>query len=106
MRKYLAIFVFQFFLSNVTSNSSLAVSSIVTFRIVILAWNRPSSLLRLLRSLETSDYTFVKNNPFWDILVEIRVDGGGGAEGEKVRAVAEEWSCDFLNKVLYSGMFL
>ena len=85
MRKYLAIFVFQFFLSNVTSNSSLAVSSIVTFRIVILAWNRPSSLLRLLRSLETSDYTFVKNNPFWDILVEIRVDGGGALEGKRLR---------------------
>ena len=77
------------------------ISSILTFRLVILAWNRPHSLQRLLSSLERSDYSFVRNNPWWDLLVEIRVDGGGGKEGEEVKRIAKEWSCGFGTKVRY-----
>ena len=78
-------------------------SCILTFRIVILAWNRPRSLQRLLSSLERSDYSFVRNNPGWDLLVEIRVDGGGGEEGEEVKRIAEEWRCGFGTKVWNTG---
>ena len=80
----------------------LDISSILTFRVIILAWNRPHSLLRLIRSLERSDYTFQGNNPGWDIMVQVRLDGGGGAEGEKVKQVAEDWNCSFGSKVCYS----
>ena len=38
---------------------------------------RPHSLLRLLNSLENSEYNFVEKNPNWQLLLEIRVDGGG-----------------------------
>ena len=31
--------------------------------------------------------------------MEIRVDGGGGAEGEEVKRIALEWSCGFGDKV-------
>ena len=75
------------------------ISSISSFRVVILAWNRPNSLLRLLRSLERSDYSFQQSNPGWEITVEIRVDGGGGAEGQEVKRIANDWSCSFGNKV-------
>ena len=47
-------------------------------RIIVLTYNRPGSLYRLLKSLENSDYSFGHNNPTWDIILEIRVDGGGG----------------------------
>ena len=56
------------------------VSRVKTFRIIVLTYNRPHSLLRLLNSLENSDYTFHHNNPHWRIILEIRIDGGGGAE--------------------------
>ena len=67
---------------------------------VILAWNRPHSLLRLISSLENSDYNFAKNNPSWELLVEVRVDGGGGKKGEEVKKIAGEWSCGFGSKVI------
>ena len=55
-------------------------SSVETFRIIVLTYNRPHSLLRLLKSIENSDYTFHHNNPRWRLILEIRIDGGGGAE--------------------------
>ena len=33
---------------------------------------------RLLKSLEEADYNFEKNNPNWNIILEIRIDVGGG----------------------------
>ena len=33
---------------------------------------------RLLKSLEEADYDFEKNNPNWNIILEIRIDVGGG----------------------------
>ena len=59
-------------------------------RIIVLTYNRPRSLLRLLRSLEAAHYTFPTNNPAWDIILEIRVDGGGGQQGDTVKNVARE----------------
>ena len=56
---------------------------------------------RLLTSLEKGDYSFQQNNPGWDILVEIRVDGGGKEEGEEVKRIAQEWECSFGNKVIH-----
>ena len=67
------------------------VSTVKTFRIIVLTYNRPHSLLRLLNSLENSDYTFHHNNPRWRLLLEIRIDGGGGAEvklTENIRRVS------------------
>ena len=81
------------------------ISSILTFRLVILAWNRPHSLQRLLSSLERSDYSFVRNNPGWNLLVEIRVDGGGGQEGEEVKRISKEWRCRFGIKVQFITVF-
>ena len=46
----------------------------------MLSYQRPDSLLRLLNSLEQSEYNFVEGNPNWQLLLEIRVDGGGGSE--------------------------
>ena len=59
-------------------------------RIIVLTYNRPRSLHRLLRSLEAAHYTFPTNNPAWDIILEIRVDGGGGQQGDTVKNVARE----------------
>ena len=52
-------------------------SLITTFRIIVLTYNRPQSLLRLLRSIETSDYSFCDNNPNWKLILEIKIDRGG-----------------------------
>ena len=73
---------------------------IVTFRVVILAWNRPSSLRRLLASLDRSDYNFKRNNPGWNLIVEVKIDGGGGKEGEEVIRIARNWKCPFGKKVI------
>ena len=35
---------------------------------------------RLLKSLEEADYNFEKNNPNWNIILEIRIDVGGGGK--------------------------
>ena len=43
-------------------------------RIIVLTYNRPVSLLRLLTSLENSDYSFSRNNPNWRLILEIRID--------------------------------
>ena len=45
-----------------------------------MTYNRPRSLSRLLDSLEAADYSFSHNNPGWRIILEIRIDGGGGTE--------------------------
>ena len=52
----------------------------VSLRIIVLTYNRSRSLHRLLKSLENSDYNFTHNNPSWRLILEIRVDGGGGEE--------------------------
>ena len=49
-------------------------------RIIVLTYNRPWSLYRLLQSLEAAHYNFPHNNPGWRITLEIRIDGGGGRE--------------------------
>ena len=94
------LYLYSLYLTNV-SGVCLNISSILSFRVIILAWNRPHSLLRLISSLERSDYTFQGNNPGWDIKVQLRLDGGGGAEGEKVKQIAEDWNCSFGSKVCY-----
>ena len=30
--------------------------------------------------LQTADYSFTKNNPNWDLVLDIRIDVGGGEE--------------------------
>ena len=65
-------------LNTSPSHCTTFLSCVITFRVIVLAWNRPRPLQRLLTSLERSDYTFKQNNPGWEILVAIRVDGGGG----------------------------
>ena len=35
-------------------------------------------IFRLLKSLEEADYDFEKNNPNWNIVLEIRIDVGSG----------------------------
>ena len=57
-----------------------------TFRIIVLAYNRPWSLYRLLQSLENSHYAFTHNNPQWRVLLEVRIDGGGESEVRSVRS--------------------
>ena len=60
-------------------------------RIIVLTFNRPRSLARLLRSLEAAHYDFPQNNPSWKIRLEIRIDGGGGGDGDLVRNVARNF---------------
>ena len=72
---------------------------IQTFRIIVLTFNRPFSLQRLLTSLEASDY---KTNS-WELLLEIHIDGGGGVEGEKVREVANNFKFTFGSKDVLEG---
>ena len=64
---------------------------VTTFRIIVLTWNRPRSLQRLLDSIENSDYNFTRNNPNWNLVLEIRVDGGGGEDGENVKQIAKDF---------------
>ena len=68
---------------------------------------RPSSLQRLLQSLDRTDFTFSKNNPQWQVLdysqgtqilpfflkveLELHVDGGGGEAGDEVVRMANNW---------------
>ena len=95
----LKLFAYLISLCLSSSFSSVDVQSIDTFRVVILAWNRPSSLSRLLCSLEKADYTFKENNFKWKIQVEIRIDGEGGKKGKEVKKVANQWTPSFGNKV-------
>ena len=76
---------------------------------------RPNSLRRLFLSLDRTDFAFEKNNPGWQVCygplslsfppgfdfqndgalqveLEIRIDGGGGEKGEKVRELARNWN--------------
>ena len=47
-----------------------------TIRIIVLTYNRPMYLFRLLRSIEEADYNFQRNNPHWNLILEIRIDVG------------------------------
>jgi len=76
------------------------VGLVTMFRIVVLTWNRPASLRRLLDSLERSDYYFVNGNPNWTILLEIKVDGGGGEEGARVEHLADTYNFSHGGKVV------
>ena len=73
---------------------------VTTFRIIVLTWNRPKSLQRLLNSLENSDYGFSKNNPNWDLVLEIRIDGGGEEEGEATKKIARDFKFSSGRKVI------
>ena len=66
----------------------------------MLTYNRPRSLHRLLTSLEKSHYNFTENNPNWNIVLEIRVDGGGGEEGNWVKNVARNFKFSHGTKTL------
>jgi hypothetical protein len=77
------------------------VQCVLTFRIIVLTWNRPSSLTRLLTSLEESDYHFLENNQNWRIELEIHRDGGGGDEGRRTMEVAEQFKFTRGNKVTH-----
>lgn len=76
---------------------------VTIFRIVILTWNRPESLLRLLNSLEQTEFNFVEGNPHWQLLLEIRVDGGGGAEGASVEHLANTFNFSHGRKVVVTS---
>ena len=67
--------------------SHQAGANIVSVRIVVLTYNRPVSLHRLLRSLETADYTFPLAPP-WRRVLEVRVDGGVGPDWERTVSLA------------------
>ena len=71
------------------------VACVTTFRIVVLTWNRPIALTRLLSSLERSYY-----HHGWNIILEIHIDGGGGENGDKVRDVAAAFDFSHGEKVI------
>ena len=78
----------------VTMNTSSICSDnfvlcIQTLRIIILTFNRPQSLHRVLTSLELANYR--RNSQPWELLLEIHVDGGGGIDGERVKQVAHQF---------------
>jgi hypothetical protein len=55
----------------VCSQPNIAVCAL-TFRIVVLAWDRPASLRRLLTSLDNTDFTFGPNQPGWTIQLQVQ----------------------------------
>ena len=98
----------------------------------MLTYNRPRSLLRLLRSLEAAHYTFPSNNPGWELILEIRcmghcsllhreyfvfivlytylstfdisrVDGGGGEDGKRVVNIAKNFNFSHGRKKIVIG---
>ena len=75
------------------------VQCVLTFRIIVLTWNRPSSLNRLLISVEDSDYYFLDKNQNWKIELEIHRDGGGGDEGKRTLEVVEQFNFTHGHKV-------
>ena len=88
---------------SVTLNSTFPtdlVLFVTTFRIIVLTWNRPKSLQRLLDSIENSDYNFTRNNPGWELVLEIRVDGEGGDEGTIAKQVARDFQFSHGSKVM------
>ena len=52
------------------------------FRIIILTFNRPQSLKRLLTSIDSTDYAYGKNS--WNLHLEIHIDGGGDLNADVV----------------------
>ena len=71
------------------------------FRIIVLTYKRPRSLLRLLKSLENSHYNFSENNPRWRLILEIRIDGGGGEDGRLVENVARNFRFSHGEKIIH-----
>ena len=95
----------SFVLPSVCSGTNLTnfVLRVNTFRIIVLTYNRPTSLFRLLKSLQNSDYSFAHNNPGWRLILEIRIDGGGGAEGKLARKIAETFQFSSGEKIVQQG---
>ena len=75
------------------------VHCVLTFRVIVLTWNRPSSLHRLLTSLEDTEYQVGGQHPGWRVELEIHRDGGGGEEGRRTREVAEQFKFTHGEKV-------
>ena len=65
----------------------------------MLTYNRPLSLLRLLKSLESSHYNF-PNHPNWKLILEIHIDAGGGEQGELVENVARNFNFTHGDKIV------
>ena len=61
--------------------------------------HRPESLGRLLRSLEAADYDFYEDNPSWDLVLEIHIDGGGEEKGDRVRRLSRDFKWSHGDKV-------
>ena len=72
---------------------------VTTFRLVILAWNRPHSLARLLDSVTATHWDWPAS-PDWDIVIDFQVDGGGGEQGEEVRRLVENFTFPVGRKVV------
>lgn len=70
----------------------------------MLTWNRPAALTRLLSSLENSDFYFQEDNPGWDVVLEIHIDGGGGELGDQVRDVARMFDFSHGEKLVVSKL--
>ena len=69
-------------------------------RIIVLAHNRPRSLLRLLKSLEATNFNFTENNPEWKIVLDIHIDAGGGEQGRLVENVAANFRFSHGEKII------
>ena len=47
-----------------------------------------------------ADYKFKSNNPGWELVLEVHIDGGGGVEGEKVKKVAKQFEFSYGLKIV------
>ena len=88
-------------MTNTTCTTNF-VSCVTLFRIVVLTWNRPAALTRLLTSLENTFYQWEGStqDPGWEVVLEIHVDGGGGEEGGAVRDIARNFQFSHGEKIL------
>ena len=66
---------------------------------MVLTWNRPASLARLLDSVTATHWDWPAS-PDWDIVIDFQVDGGGGERGEEVRRLVENFTFPVGGKVV------
>ena len=70
-----SIFYSEIFNMNTTAGCPHPnwVLCVTTFRLVILAWNRPHSLARLLDSVTATHWDW-PTSPAWDIIIDFKVN--------------------------------
>ena len=73
---------------------------VTVFRIIVLTYNRPYSVHRLLKSINEAEYDF-EEIPKWKLILEIRIDAEGGQDGEAVQTLAKKFKFNYGSKEVF-----